>query len=405
MAGASTGDVLQANARTQSVDLGGLGGFLTGWRALWAWQVAAASFPRDRSFRAQFLRRPQTGLGGGGLEGPRGAAHSAEFLALQRQRFDKNAQVTLLPRIGQTGVVPGGRELGRAVLDTEWGSVLPLLAQPLPQPHVDLDPMFLNPRWAGELNTSRRSDHDARFRVTWGPLAAVVASGQGRWGGAVGPQAFASLAVRTRQQVALFSQETSQLTAFSGENPGPQLIAGPLVDLPVMWVGAGGQVRGARGVIQGGARLVTGIAGRGVGSACVGQRQVGPWAALWAFRSRSVRAGGYLGMVGTANDPCYWGVRLAAHAGAYHHLAYLLAVRAGVGLPTTPLLPTQLPAVSLALPTLGSGQAEGRLARAGYETLGVEVGSQRRLRVTKGIYLPADTPLHGIFGSKDVIHS
>ena len=43
--------------------------------------------------------------------------------------------------------------------------------------------------------------------------------------------------------------------------------------------------------------------------------------------------------------------------------------------------------------------------RAGYEALSVDVGSMRRLRVTKGIYLPADTAMHGVFGSKDVIHS
>jgi len=43
--------------------------------------------------------------------------------------------------------------------------------------------------------------------------------------------------------------------------------------------------------------------------------------------------------------------------------------------------------------------------RAGYEALSVDVGSMRRLRITKGIYLPADTAMHGIFGSKDVIHS
>jgi hypothetical protein len=46
-----------------------------------------------------------------------------------------------------------------------------------------------------------------------------------------------------------------------------------------------------------------------------------------------------------------------------------------------------------------------RTFRSGYQTIRSDIGSQRRLRVTKGIYLPADIPLHGIFGSKDVIHS
>lgn len=35
----------------------------------------------------------------------------------------------------------------------------------------------------------------------------------------------------------------------------------------------------------------------------------------------------------------------------------------------------------------------------------VEIGAIRRLRVTKGISLPSDAPVHLIAGSKDVIHS
>jgi hypothetical protein len=47
----------------------------------------------------------------------------------------------------------------------------------------------------------------------------------------------------------------------------------------------------------------------------------------------------------------------------------------------------------------------GGAPRAGYQPIASELGQQRRLRVTRGIYLPADIPMHGIFGSKDVIHS
>lgn len=43
--------------------------------------------------------------------------------------------------------------------------------------------------------------------------------------------------------------------------------------------------------------------------------------------------------------------------------------------------------------------------RGGFTAAEGGVGSIRRLRVTKGVYLPADVPMHGIFGSKDVIHS
>jgi len=43
--------------------------------------------------------------------------------------------------------------------------------------------------------------------------------------------------------------------------------------------------------------------------------------------------------------------------------------------------------------------------RAGYGLINEEIGSIRRLRVTKGVYLPADVPMHAVCGSKDVIHS
>jgi len=46
-----------------------------------------------------------------------------------------------------------------------------------------------------------------------------------------------------------------------------------------------------------------------------------------------------------------------------------------------------------------------RLQEGGYTPVCAAVGSMRRLRVTKGVYLPADLPIHGVFGSKDVIHS
>jgi heme/copper-type cytochrome/quinol oxidase subunit 2 len=48
---------------------------------------------------------------------------------------------------------------------------------------------------------------------------------------------------------------------------------------------------------------------------------------------------------------------------------------------------------------------ESRPARSGFMAIREDVGSIRRLRVTRGVCLPSDVALHGIFGSKDVIHS
>lgn len=60
---------------------------------------------------------------------------------------------------------------------------------------------------------------------------------------------------------------------------------------------------------------------------------------------------------------------------------------------------TQLPAL-----TLGRG-VNVTAARAPYQVLRGDVGSVRRLRVTRGVCLPSDHAIHLICGSKDVIHS
>lgn len=53
---------------------------------------------------------------------------------------------------------------------------------------------------------------------------------------------------------------------------------------------------------------------------------------------------------------------------------------------------------------LGGPDLEVR-PRQGYVPLNSDISASRRLRVTKGITLPSDTPMHVICGSKDVIHS
>lgn len=96
---------------------------------------------------------------------------------MQRLRFDKTTQPALLPEVQNTRLLPTLPELALAVLDAERGGLANAYVLALPQPNVDLDTSFLFTRWAAEVNTSRRSDHDARYRVSWGPLAAALSGG------------------------------------------------------------------------------------------------------------------------------------------------------------------------------------------------------------------------------------
>lgn len=67
-------------------------------------------------------------------------------------------------------------ELSTAVLDNEWSSLVETQAIALPKPYADIDLAFIHRRWAFEVNTTRRSDHDLRYKVSWGPLAAFLLS-------------------------------------------------------------------------------------------------------------------------------------------------------------------------------------------------------------------------------------
>lgn len=56
-----------------------------------------------------------------------------------------------------------------------------LLALDLPNPFEDLDPNFIYRRWTMEVNTTRRTDHSARYQVTSGAfLSAKLHSNQAR---------------------------------------------------------------------------------------------------------------------------------------------------------------------------------------------------------------------------------
>lgn len=59
---------------------------------------------------------------------------------------------------------------------------------------------------------------------------------------------------------------------------------------------------------------------------------------------------------------------------------------------------------TLEFSSLGDFDLKAR-PRQGYVPINSDISASRRLRVTKGITLPSDIPMHVICGSKDVIHS
>jgi hypothetical protein len=115
--------------------------------------------------------------------------------------------------LSRTLIQPWYPEIAPAVLDS--ARVLPaqVPAVLFPSPYADIDPSFIHRRLTFEVNTSRRSDHDARYRVTWGPFLArlTLAQSHGKptaaqaLSGAVGPGAFSRIATKLQQQLSLLT--------------------------------------------------------------------------------------------------------------------------------------------------------------------------------------------------------
>lgn len=141
---------------------------------------------------------------------------------LSRQKFDKNQAELLLPSFKHIQRKPIFSELSAPSLDSEFGSIAPVSAVVLPTPFLDVDPTFIFFNLTPEVNTSRRSDHDARYKVTWGPLAALNATlnveganiNQGvTWPKKAGPQALAANSAPLIQGFTLLAGLDSYITS------------------------------------------------------------------------------------------------------------------------------------------------------------------------------------------------
>jgi hypothetical protein len=113
----------------------------------------------------QLIRTGGVGLAQAGWDGSLGWQRAGHVARL-RQQFSKEHRVNFYPQLSRVRGLPVPVELGVASLDEVRGALVPLRAVVLPAPHLDVDPSFTQTRWAAELTTSRRSDHDARVRTT-----------------------------------------------------------------------------------------------------------------------------------------------------------------------------------------------------------------------------------------------
>ena len=326
----------------------------------WSTTASLATYPSFKMARGGILRRPMVGLRGApaphqGLSAPLAA-----------------------PLLGKVGAPLGRPQLQLwAPLDVPAASVgSPLEGASMawasswaftgPAPAEDLDPAFINTVWTPETNTTRRSDHNSRYLVTWAPLGAALTQGGAFAPTQSGPGARAPLAPLAVRTSLLALNETGLKNTAGGSGAKASLAA---LTLPQPTLG-----------------------GAGAPAA---------WPALWAFTpafgpAPAVFVGQPRGAAWTAGRS---GSLLTAQARAAVHGALspeLSSVSSGSSLTSL------IAALDLVRMT---GPDHPPLARQGYVPLSSSISSSRRLRVTKGISLPSDTPMHIICGSKDVIHS
>jgi hypothetical protein len=344
---------------TTALPVGPLGLLGLGWSST----ASLTTYPSFKVARGGLLRRPMAGL----HSAPTPLAGLTEPLAA--------------PFLGKLGAPLGRPSLSlwapatrplpgvSSPLDTGVLSWAPTWAFAGPAPAEDLDPTFINTVWTPETNTTRRSDHNTRYLVTWSPLAAPLTRGAALDASASGPGprgALSPLEVRT----SLLALNEAGLK-YAAARTGAQARLGALTNPRA---GLGASPRGSA---------------------------LRPWPALWAFVPAIGPQPG--GIVGRPTSAAWMGGRAAtiltaqSRAGTHGGLSPALGdVGSGQSLVS---LVAALDLVQMTGPDLGVR------ARQGYVPLSSSISASRRLRVTKGISLPSDTPMHIICGSKDVIHS
>ena len=326
----------------------------------WSSEASLAAYPSFKVARGALLRRPTGGLRAGpaplaGLPAP-----------LRAPLLPKAGGVRGAPRLRLWGVAAAGSpgvgtplESGLAPWAASWAFVGPAPAE-------DLDPAFINTTWTPETNTTRRSDHNSRYLVTWAPLAAPLAGGAALGSGLSGPSPRGGLAPLAVRASLLALNEAGLKNTPGG--------AGATARLAPLAAPRGGLGAGA------GAPAWPALWAFGPGAGAAPAAHSGPQrSATWAAgRSASLLTAG---------------ARAASHGALCPEL-----IATGSGHSLTSLIA----ALDLARLT---GPDRGFRPRQGYVPLSSSISASRRLRVTKGISLPSDTPMHIICGSKDVIHS
>jgi len=340
----------------------------------WSTTASLSAYPSYKLSRGGVLRRPFSGLSPS-VRPLEGLKEGLSPLSLGKTSHPMGLPALTLSRISTPKfyITPPS-------LDTQTGAWSSVWACFTPAPMEDLDPSFVNLKWTPEINTTRRSDHNSRYLVSWSPLLAPLTSGSSLSRGATGPAPRAAQSPLLLRSSLLALNELGLKNSFGSRGTRPFVGTSefPGFDDSVA------EVRPAAGMAP---------------ASCSAK-----WASLWGSLSYPQTNPYVSTSTQRASD------RLSGRASAILTSQSLL-LRGGV--PTLGALniggndrsnPLVNALASLEFSLLG-GLDFALRPRQGYLPINSDISTSRRLRVTKGITLPSDIPMHVICGSKDVIHS
>lgn len=425
---------------------------LYSWSWLWTNSTLNFAFPTYKFQRGAFVKKPLTGFW---------TEPSHQYLnglfKLENQikaRADKEASLLELPIVNFTFSDINHKALSYPLLDSEWSHFAKTPAVLTPEPGEDIDQNFIHNKWTVEVNSTRRSDHTSKFKTIWGPWATLKKNVQqggtipreaNALAGLVGSPALQNAPTSFMLSTPLFNESIlpfktsaglTHLTAladsgsFTIDFDGANLI-NPLIP----------QTNKEKSALFNTARIANNLTQFDQKQKMY-QNNSPAWAALWSFK-QNISDSSWTGQrLNTAYAPSYWtdkallilsnkntqiarlknlGVTAqlkqdSLSVGSNHPILHDLQVIANYI--TTENYSTTATnwinrnnqfsynAVLSKLAThLDQAVEQHLISRANYSLALDEIGSIRRLRVTKGVYLPSDTAIHVICGSKDVIHS
>jgi heme/copper-type cytochrome/quinol oxidase subunit 2 len=282
----------------------------------------------------------------------------------------------------------------------------------VPAPFEDIDPVFVHRHWTTEVNSTRRTDHGARYRVTWGPF---VGARLAQENGVRGAAAFVGPGLFTAYQAKQFLHSPGGLMFARGSLP--QISAAQITSsqknkfLPAgltegtTWVGmSGGPIIICELLDQQQPNYRTRL--------CM--EKVNRWAYEIAvtpsmrFRNACLLPADKFTLFSvTFTRHEQFADRLSPVLSGWHNKTFVATSAADVvrfhGLSMSSVVTAAEQALLGEVAAIAAGL---KVAQQETHTLITEdIRAIRRLRTSKAVVLPSDVPMHIICGSKDVIHS